>query len=254
MLLIAVYPLAIGLLSWGRSPGRRPALSGSASGVLVACAVEFGIFAVVFGLAWLASRASVDDLLLRWKPGALVIPLGVAYSVILRMGIAVLAAIVLAVSVVFHIVTTDELQTVVVNKAPDVSAVVDVSALKNDPVYLLLTMTVVSFGLGGFREELWRAAFLAGCRRLGPKCFGTRRGEMGAMLLAAVVFGAGHAAQGPIAMVLTGLLGVGLGAIIVVHRSIWPAVIAHGIFDATSIALIPWAMDKMQKLRQMLPR
>jgi hypothetical protein len=28
----------------------------------------------------------------------------------------------------------------------------------------------------------------------------------------------------------------------VFHRSIWPAVIAHGAFNATSMALIPWVL------------
>jgi hypothetical protein len=32
----------------------------------------------------------------------------------------------------------------------------------------------------------------------------------------------------------------------VLHRSIWPAVIAHGMFDATSMALLPWAMDHLR--------
>jgi membrane protease YdiL (CAAX protease family) len=45
-----------------------------------------------------------------------------------------------------------------------------------------------------------------------------------------------------------GLLGLGLGLIMVFHRSIWPAVLAHGFFDATSMALIPWAMELMRNL------
>jgi len=45
--------------------------------------------------------------------------------------------------------------------------------------------------------------------------------------------------QGPVAVGLTTLLGFGLGVIMVLHRSIWPAVIAHGMFDATSLALLP---------------
>ena len=72
---------------------------------------------------------------------------------------------------------------------------------------------------------------------------------MKAVLLAAVIFGAAHVIQGPIAMVLTGLLGIGLGAIMVWHRSIWPAVMAHGFFDATSIALIPLLADQLQKVK-----
>ena len=43
--------------------------------------------------------------------------------------------------------------------------------------------------------------------------------------------------------------GFWLGLIMVRHRSIWPAVLAHGAFDATSMALIPWAMEQLQHLR-----
>jgi hypothetical protein len=58
--------------------------------------------------------------------------------------------------------------------------------------------------------------------------------------------------MGPVAVCLAGLLGLGLGVIMVLHRSIWPAVIAHGAFDATSMALIPWAMERLQQARQLL--
>jgi membrane protease YdiL (CAAX protease family) len=40
-------------------------------------------------------------------------------------------------------------------------------------------------------------------------------------------------------MALTAVLGFALGLIIVFHRSIWPAVLAHGMFDATTLALLP---------------
>jgi hypothetical protein len=47
---------------------------------------------------------------------------------------------------------------------------------------------------------------------------------------------------------MAGVLGLSLGLIMVLHRSIWPAVFAHGFFDATSMALAPWAMEMMQHL------
>lgn len=48
---------------------------------------------------------------------------------------------------------------------------------------------------------------------------------------------------------MTAVLGFLLGMIMVLHQSIWPAVIAHGFFDATSMALLPWAMEKIQQLQ-----
>jgi len=91
---------------------------------------------------------------------------------------------------------------------PDVGPVVDVPALRHDPVYLLFVVTVASFVLGGFREELWRAAFWRVSATL-ARYFGGRKGELMAVLVAAVLFGAGHLVQGPIAAVMAGLLGLG---------------------------------------------
>jgi membrane protease YdiL (CAAX protease family) len=55
--------------------------------------------------------------------------------------------------------------------------------------------------------------------------------------------------MGPIAAVMAGVLGWLLGMIMVLHKSIWPAVIAHGLFDATTLAILPWSLDKLQHVR-----
>jgi hypothetical protein len=34
----------------------------------------------------------------------------------------------------------------------------------------------------------------------------------------------------------------------VLHKSIWPAVIAHGMFDATTMALLPLVIDLLPKV------
>jgi len=44
------------------------------------------------------------------------------------------------------------------------------------------------------------------------------------------------------------VLGLLLGFIMVFHKSIWPAVIAHGLFDATTLAFLPWVLDKARQL------
>ena len=58
------------------------------------------------------------------------------------------------------------------------------------------------------------------------------------MGLTAVVFGLGHVSQGWGGVVLTTILGLGLGLILVWRRSFWEAVLAHGFFDATTFALM----------------
>ena len=55
-----------------------------------------------------------------------------------------------------------------------------------------------------------------------------------------------HLRMGALAAVLAGILGLLLGIIMVLHKSIWPAVIAHGLFDATNLALLPWWSEKIR--------
>ena len=106
----------------------------------------------------------------------------------------------------------------------------------------MLTLTLVSFVTAGLREELWRAGTLAGMRALWPRKFRSRTGERSAVALIALAFGAAHLPMGILAAAAAGLLGLFLGIVLIVHRSIWPAVFAHGFFDATSFALIPFAL------------
>ena len=131
---------------------------------------------------------------------------------------------------------------------PNVEAVVDPAVLKNNPLYFWLTVTFVSFVVAGLREELWRSAFLSGMRALWPRYFSSRIGQIAAVAIASVSFGLGHLAQGWVGVGVTALLGFGLGVIMVLHRSIWPAVIAHGAFDATSFALLPLALELLKNL------
>ena len=249
LVVIGIYPLLIGLIGWGRAGAHAPVLSGTSRVLLLVCAVELLIFGLVFGLAWMASRASRDDLLLRWRGGFWPVPLGIGYSIALRLALGIVVTGVAAVLLATRVVTPQSFQEFVVVNRPLVEAVVDVSAMRRDPLYFWLTLTLVSFVVAGLREELWRSAFLAGLRVLWPRQFGSRAGQIAAVGLVAVVFGLGHLTQGPIAVCLTALLGFGLGVIMVLHRSIWPAVMAHGMFDATSLALVPWVLEKLQQLR-----
>jgi membrane protease YdiL (CAAX protease family) len=245
--LIGAYPVVLGLLGVSRG-GHGPALTRSTKGLLITCGIQLGIFGLVFGLGWLASRASREDLLLRWRPGWWAAPLGVIYSIALRFGVGLVATFVFLILVSTRIVSLDQAQSFAQANRPDVAALVDTAALHHDPAYFWLTLTFVSFVVAGFREEIWRAAFLAGLKNLWPNSFQSPPGRIAAVAVASVVFGLGHLALGPLGVASATLLGFGLGFIMVLHRSIWPAVIAHGMFDATTFALLPWAMEKLQQL------
>ncbi len=248
MFIIAAFPLAVGIVGLHRANAAQPALGHGPANLLQISGVELLGFCLIFGLAWLFSRATVDDLLLRWRHGIWPIPLGIGYSVALRIAIGIAVTLIATFLLLTRTVTQQQLQTFLSANRPDVEALVDVSALKENPLYFWLTVTLVSFVLGGLREELWRAAFLAGMGHAWPRQFQSMAGKISAALLAAAVFGMGHTMQGPVAVLVTGGLGFGLGLIMLLHRSIWPAVIAHGMFDATSMALLPWALDSLRSL------
>lgn len=244
LLLITAYILVIGIVGMGRTSGHHaPALLHTARGLLLVCGVELLIFGAVFGLACRASRATGDELRLRWRGSFLPAILGIGYSVGLRMALGILSAAVVVVLIAVRVVSPQSLQNYVVANQPDVKSLVDLTAMHDNPAYYWLAVTVVSFVVAGLREELWRSAFLAGMRGLWPQYFSSTLGQVGAVLIGAVLFGSAHLAMGIMAAVAAGLLGVGLGLIMVFHRSIWPAVIAHGMFDATTFALLPWVVE-----------
>jgi membrane protease YdiL (CAAX protease family) len=250
LLLITAYILVIGLLGLGRRGTAPAVLSRTTGGLLRVCALELLVFGSVFGLACFASRATRDDLLLRWQGKIKPVILGAGYSVALRLALALLVMAMTLGLVASHVITPNSLNVFFSANRPGVEKIIDLGAMSNDPVYFWLTLTVVSFVVAGLREELWRSAFLAGMRTLWPQHFGSRAGQILAVIVCAIIFGLGHVAMGPLSVCFAGLLGVGLGLIMIFHGSIWPAVIAHGLFDATSMAMIPWVMAHITKIPQ----
>jgi membrane protease YdiL (CAAX protease family) len=229
-----------------------PALSHSARGLLNVCASQLLFFGLVFGLAWLFSRAKWDLLLLRWRGGLWPVPLAVLYSIALRFGVGIIVTAGYALFLALRGSAPEEIGSAMMNNRPQVETLVDMAALRDDPAYFWLSITLVSFVLAGLREELWRSAFLAGLRTLWPRRFSSTPGQILAVGVGAVFFGIGHLPMGPLAVVMTALLGFGLGVIMVLHRSIWPAVITHGMFNAATFAILPWLTEKLPELQKSL--
>lgn len=227
---------------------RGPALSGNVRGLLVVSATEIIVFSIFFVVACLISRASREQLYLRWRPGWWVAPLGIGYSIALRIGLIIIAVAVMAVVAATQTVTPEKVQEYVNANRPDVETLVSIPAMRSNPAYYWLTITLVSFVVAGVREEMWRAGTLAAMRALWPRAFGSTLGQCLAISLIAVAFGAMHLRMGVLAAVGAGVLGLMLGIIIILHKSIWPAVIAHGVFDATTMALLPWWIEKARQL------
>jgi membrane protease YdiL (CAAX protease family) len=248
LILITSYLLIVAVVGLGRNKPQEPALSHTATGLLLVCAVELLSFGLFFGLAWLASRASRDDLLLRWRMNVMPVLLGAGYSIGLRVAVGLVTAVISIALIAARVMTADSLQDFMLKNRPGIENAVDVAALRDNPAYLWLTLTVVSFVVAGLREELWRSSFLAGMKAVWPRQFGSTLGQVCAVVIASIIFGLAHVSMGVLAALMAGLLGLCLGLIMVFHRSIWPAVFAHGFFDATSMALIPYALELMKHL------
>lgn len=246
---MAALPVVAGTAG-AASHGKAPALGHSVKGLLIVCGFEVLFFGIAFGLAWLASRATKDDLLLRWRPKGWVLPLGFAYSIGIRLAAGIVVAVVAAVVAIITHATPAQVQGFVQQNRPKVETLVDMQALTHDPVYFWLTVVFVSLVMGGLREELWRSSFLAGLRSLWPRVFGSPAGGIAGAAVAALFFGAGHIPQGLLAAGMITVVGFLLGVIMSLHRSMWPSVVAHGLFDAASLALLPWAMQHLHELQQ----
>lgn len=234
--ILAAYPIFMAVMSAGAGgESNEAALSPSLGSLLVVVAIELAIFGLWFGAAWGVSGVSLKQLMFEWRHGWLTPFYGFLYSIGLRVG----AGIVLVITLLAVAgVTGGNLESLADKARPDVGKVVDTDSLATDPGYLILNCTVVSFVLAGFREELWRVGMLVGVFVLFPRLDRSFGGRLVAVAGVALLFGLGHAVQGAGAVGLTFVLGLGLGGIIVFHRSIWEAVIAHGFFDASSFLMI----------------
>jgi membrane protease YdiL (CAAX protease family) len=219
---------------------RRPALLGTTRGLLIVCCVQIALFSIIFGLGWLASRASADQMLLRWRQGWWSVPLGIGYSIAMRMGLAIVLFVIVAILLATRLLSREGIAKFSESQNA-AEKIVDLAAMQHNRAYFWLTITLASFGVAGLREELWRSGTLAAMRALWPDLFDGRDGQIAGVALIAIVFGLGHLAYGPVAAAMAGILGFLLGIIMVMHQSIWPAVIAHGAFDATTFAFLPWA-------------
>ena len=73
-----------------------------------------------------------------------------------------------------------------------------------------------------------------------------------AVLASGLIFGLLHVYQGPIGVVQTTVVGLVLAGTVIITRTLWPAIIAHFIFDTIGLLLIPIVRDQMPALLEEL--
>jgi membrane protease YdiL (CAAX protease family) len=115
----------------------------------------------------------------------------------------------------------------------------DLSRFKDVKGNLELTMYGVFYALigAGFYEEfMFRGFLMQGLAML----FGASHGAwIVACVAQGALFGAAHAYQNPLGIVITGTLGVLMGLLVLASgRNLWPVIIGHGLFDASRFVLI----------------
>ena len=90
-------------------------------------------------------------------------------------------------------------------------------------------------GAGFYEEFMFRGFLMEGLAML----FGAGRGAwIAACVVQGALFGLVHAYQNPLGMAITGTLGILLGILVLASgRNLWPAIIAHGLFDASRFVL-----------------
>ena len=159
-------------------PRDNPALSNSTTGLILVSLLELSVFALVFGVACLISRPTREQLFLPWRPGWWVFPLGIGYSVAIRLAAAIAILGVVVIMIATHVFTPASAQQFMMTNRPDVEKLVDVEAMRHNPAYFWLTITLVSFVVAGLREELWRAGTLAAMKALWPRAFNSLGGQI----------------------------------------------------------------------------
>ncbi len=215
-------------------PTDQPALSPTVSGLFVDSLLNLSLFGFLFGIGAWAARPRASDLYADRPITAINWLLGLVWSVVLRV---VVAVPILLAALVFLLLQGETGIQKVSTLRPRLENLLDPSALA-DPLYALLCITWVSFVVAALREELWRAAMLGGIRAISPSAWSRRHSEWVGIGISSLLFGLAHLTQGWPAVGMTSVIGLVLGLIQVYRRSLAEAVIAHGFFDATTFALL----------------
>ncbi len=253
--LLGCYPLLLSVISRvmdeaGLKPSQGATLlPAELADLWISAAENLFVFGVWFALAAGLGRIGLKQLQANRPPGPMSVVWGIGWSIGLRLGIAVLLFLVIGIVLLTHGIK-DLNMDFVQNLRPKVENLVSPESLRN-PWYLFTNVTLISFVLAGLREELWRAGMIAAGLNLLPVRWKGTKGQVVLVLISSIIFGLAHLPQGWGGVVMTGILGLGLGSILLIHRSLWVAVLAHGFFDASTFVVL-WLLDHFDLLKDVL--
>lgn len=99
----------------------------------------------------------------------------------------------------------------------------------------MLSVLYAFLGAGLYEEFMFRGFLMQGIAMLFG---GSRSAWIIACLVQGGLFGAAHAYQNPLGILITGTLGVLMGIIVLASgRSLWLVIIGHGLYDASRFVL-----------------
>jgi hypothetical protein len=109
------------------------------------------------------------------------------------------------------------------------------AALQGNPRLTAIAAFYVLIGAGFYEEFMFRGFLM---QSLAMFFGGSRAAWWVALVIQALLFGASHAYQNPLGMLITGTLGFLLGLLVILTgRNLWAAIIAHALFDASRTVL-----------------
>lgn len=116
---------------------------------------------------------------------------------------------------------------------PDISRF---DGLRGNGAALILGL-ITAWTLAAFGEEMVFRGYLL--NRLAAFFGGKRLGWGAAVVLSSLVFGAGHAYQGPAGMILTAGVGVLYAlAYLLTGRNLWAPILIHGLYDSFAFIVL----------------
>jgi membrane protease YdiL (CAAX protease family) len=107
--------------------------------------------------------------------------------------------------------------------------------VQGNPQLAVIAVFYALIGAGFYEEFTFRGFLMQGLAML----FGAGRcAWIVACVLQGALFGAAHAYQNPLGILIAGTLGVVVGLIVLASgRNLWPVIIGHGLFDAGRFVL-----------------
>jgi hypothetical protein len=108
-------------------------------------------------------------------------------------------------------------------------------AVQGNPELTVLGVFYAFIGAGFYEEFTFRGFLMQG---LAMMFGGNRAAWIVACVAQGALFGLGHAYQNPLGVAITGTLGISMGLLVLASgRNLWPAIIGHGLFDASRFVL-----------------